>query len=610
MVVFVNIFFSKHCGGFQVAERLGRREPCAKCGLPVFIAERLLVSGRTLYHRTCFRCARCQNQLSLVNFYETEGGEYCCETCPDEVLDSSNHEDKSQVASQNDQANLDVIGHAGPEDEYSAEFELALEKSLVPHVIEVKEQPELKISKARSDFMSSQLTFPQLKGSEKLSSVSDNKETLPHPQQQDIDNSKENGCSFSSQHSALEGQNVDHASCSSSNTSSLSSVDKSGSKVCSECSIVNIVNTPPLDSVTAKCSDSKSDISSVVEDRLLLGNGVPIKVSSTSLNSVVGDKQLEARNDSAAPEDHNKEQNSSGDLSSSIVRMRLKLFEKSSNTEESTKALKTRSNNISALYQKDETSSAPLDMLITRSTSVESKDRGFVVEEGKVERQEVQNGQESSVRKTGISKEKRGFENNENVSVGLALKKESHTRITDSVEYMDAKDRIASKKLSNISDIQETDTTDIPKDTGSIKVLESGDIQTNFVLPKSVVTRQENDHTYPNELNPFGDEDDDDDNVTEHVNEQNAICKPSESEVAKEMNPFGSSDDEEMQSMVDLLTPPVPATRGRRKMLEAPKVNLNPFWSDGEEPSSEDENTGSTCSTSEKLPVPRPRTVM
>lgn len=594
-----------------MAERLGRREPCAKCGLPVFIAERLLVSGRTLYHRTCFRCARCQNQLSLVNFYETEGGEYCCETCPDEVLDSSNHEDKSQVASQNDQSNLDVIGHAGPEDEYSAEFELALEKSKVPHIIEVKEQPELKFSKARSDFMSSQLTFPQLKGSEKLSSVSGNKETLPHPQQQDIGYSKENGCSFSSQDSALEGQNVDHASCSSSNTSSLSSVDKSGSKVCSEYSIVNIVNTPPLDSVTAKCSDSKSDISTVVEDSLLLGNSVPIKVSSTSLNSVVGDKQLEARNDSAALEDHNKEQNSSGDLSSSIVRMRLKLFEKSGNSEESTKALKTRSNNISALYRKDEISSAPLDMLITRSASVESKDRGFVIEEGKVERKEVQNRQESSVCKIGISKEKRECETDENVSVGLALKKESHTRITDSIEYMDAKDRIASKKLSNISDKQETDTTDIPKDTGSIKVSESGDIQTNFALPKIIVARQKSDHTYPNELNPFGDEDEDDDNVTEHANKQNAVRKSSKSKVAEEINPFGSSDDEEeMQSMVDLPTPPVPATRGRRKMLEAPKVNLNPFWSDGEEPSSEDEHTGSTCSASEKLPVPRPRTVM
>ena len=60
-----------------------RREPCTTCGLPVFIAQRLVVNGH-LYHRTCFRCARCSAQLSLANYYETLEGVYCCETCPDE----------------------------------------------------------------------------------------------------------------------------------------------------------------------------------------------------------------------------------------------------------------------------------------------------------------------------------------------------------------------------------------------------------------------------------------------------------------------------------------------------------------------------------------------
>lgn len=60
-----------------------RRDPCAVCGLPVFLAEKLVL-GRVAYHRTCFRCARCNNQLTLGNYYETEKGQYCCETCPDE----------------------------------------------------------------------------------------------------------------------------------------------------------------------------------------------------------------------------------------------------------------------------------------------------------------------------------------------------------------------------------------------------------------------------------------------------------------------------------------------------------------------------------------------
>lgn len=61
-----------------------KREPCYKCQLPVFLAERQ-VHGSRLYHRTCLRCARCQSQLTPGSYYETEqDGEFCCETCPDE----------------------------------------------------------------------------------------------------------------------------------------------------------------------------------------------------------------------------------------------------------------------------------------------------------------------------------------------------------------------------------------------------------------------------------------------------------------------------------------------------------------------------------------------
>lgn len=68
----------------------GRRvsDLCVSCKNPVFLAERLMVNGR-LHHRVCFRCARCQSQLSLANYYETEQEQYCCETCPDEVASST-----------------------------------------------------------------------------------------------------------------------------------------------------------------------------------------------------------------------------------------------------------------------------------------------------------------------------------------------------------------------------------------------------------------------------------------------------------------------------------------------------------------------------------------
>ncbi|KAH1003211.1 MICAL-like protein 2 [Dendroctonus ponderosae] len=95
-----------------------RREPCAHCDLPVFIAERLKVDGR-VYHRACFRCARCSHPLSLANYYQTEGGEFCCEVCPDEVQPAMarplSDEEKSSMAAP---------------DLYSSHCEAALEQPL------------------------------------------------------------------------------------------------------------------------------------------------------------------------------------------------------------------------------------------------------------------------------------------------------------------------------------------------------------------------------------------------------------------------------------------------------------------------------------------------
>ena len=97
-----------------------RSEPCKMCSKPVFILERLNVSGRLL-HRTCFKCARCNNQLrycffkynfftnflkniyilfilfSIANYYETEAGAYCCEMCPDEEVIQSEVAESNKI---------------------------------------------------------------------------------------------------------------------------------------------------------------------------------------------------------------------------------------------------------------------------------------------------------------------------------------------------------------------------------------------------------------------------------------------------------------------------------------------------------------------------------
>jgi len=434
-----------------------------------------------------------------------------------------------------------------------------------------------------------------------------------------------------SHYNALEGQNIDHASYSALNTSSLNNVYKIQDKVTTKDSFVNIDNTPPYDSecnVVAKHSSAKSDIPSTVGDSLFSGSSVPSNVSSSNPNCVGGGNQLEARNNSVAPKSvHDKELKSSGDMSSSIVQIRRKLFENSGNTEENTKASKISSNNKS-IYWKDETNSAPLGLPNTRDVSVEPADGKLLVEANKVEMQENQDEQEKSVAALDISKEESKGEMLQTMEiVGLPLKDDSEPHIGDAVQGIDSKDRMANITVSGLSGMQELDKNDILKDASSIKVLEADDFQKNDILKdtssikvleaddfqtssassKSTTARKNSDCTYPSELNPFGDDDD-----TEQRNKKSVVCKPSERKMAQEMNPFGSTDDEaEMQIMVESPTPLVPVTRdGIKKVLEAPKVNLNPFWSDGEEPSSGDENADSSCSKSEKLPVPLPRTVM
>lgn len=110
----------------------GRLESCWSCRRPVFLAERLVAGGK-LRHRTCFTCVRCGHQLNLVGCYETESGDFVCETCPDEekreqqrlpspatrpsAMDTTDSTTKNKTDLSDDL-----------KDEYSLNFELELEK--------------------------------------------------------------------------------------------------------------------------------------------------------------------------------------------------------------------------------------------------------------------------------------------------------------------------------------------------------------------------------------------------------------------------------------------------------------------------------------------------
>lgn len=124
----------------------------------MFIAERLNV-GKLLYHRTCFRCARCKSQLSLANYYETENGEFCCEICPDEERAISKKVLPESVLNRSlsdEEKTANLQSYADAPDAYSTHFETALEYTLD---VDLKKNSTLTgaVGSARSNFFQSQL---------------------------------------------------------------------------------------------------------------------------------------------------------------------------------------------------------------------------------------------------------------------------------------------------------------------------------------------------------------------------------------------------------------------------------------------------------------------
>ncbi|XP_047988259.1 MICAL-like protein 1 [Leguminivora glycinivorella] len=94
-------------------------DKCAACGLPVYLAQRLIVSHK-LYHRRCFRCSKCSGHLNPKNFQVIEGSEFCCDSCKNE---------KTMPTFLN---NNDQIGMLAFHEDLSKPNELPSEEPIVP----------------------------------------------------------------------------------------------------------------------------------------------------------------------------------------------------------------------------------------------------------------------------------------------------------------------------------------------------------------------------------------------------------------------------------------------------------------------------------------------
>lgn len=461
-----------------------RREPCAKCGLPVFIAERLNV-GKQLYHRTCFRCARCSSQLTLANYYETENNQFCCETCPDEEKNLSvltkSLSDEEKSASLTKQQEID---------EYSTNFESALEYPTDPSLKTTSTITNSQFKEARSFFISS-----QVENAASVSSDSGNEEEPP-----DLPKSK-----------------------------------------------------PP---VLAKETFSDSSFPTTIVNR------------QSSLVSASG--KLEKSHDIVTKDTISAEGNTN-----SLVKARMRLFETKSDAPNETHSI---------------------------NTEVPSTDDSSCVqaEVGEEKIEEIEETIDDNV----TSNQSSNFD-----SIKIEEKTAINTEDESVITISDSDDKISitspPQNVPSLILIPDVSETTSPPD---VKLPLSPDPQ----VDKSILIEE-----YPDDLNPFGDdeeqaseqipnkldnsiissnpfEDEEDEDICSLPSPKPAIRKklrPTQGDKnippRHTLNPFEDDEDDEPKEK-----PPEPA---KRHIIPAPKISLNPFWSDDDE--KEDDK-----------PVPKPRT--
>ncbi|CAH2086413.1 unnamed protein product [Euphydryas editha] len=86
-------------------------DKCASCGLPVYLAQRLMVSQK-LYHRRCFRCSKCSGHLNPKNYHIVDSSNFSCDSCKNEKTLSkfiNNNDQIGMLAYNSDMSSSPVI---------------------------------------------------------------------------------------------------------------------------------------------------------------------------------------------------------------------------------------------------------------------------------------------------------------------------------------------------------------------------------------------------------------------------------------------------------------------------------------------------------------------
>ncbi|KAK3911043.1 MICAL-like protein 2 [Frankliniella fusca] len=576
-------------------------DSCTHCGLPVFLAERLLVgSKRALYHRTCFRCARCSAQLTLANCYETEDAGFCCETCPDEEMDKSDtsslstdrvdfsdsksesmcsaeveqktllrnlsiSDDEKSSESQPEQAG--VAAHVS--DDYSALFESTIENF------------DRGKSAARFHTGKSPLAIKNQVSNDLVSKADDLDKSLPIPYVHSGEAATEQ---------TLHLENDDELSLGQSTKEDPKSFDK-----VEELKAMSGSNEDNIDEKKFNTEDSVHNFSKNSEFRI---NQSCVSVSSdlSGVNNCTKDSKI-----------------SSADTSvTSIVKIRKMMFENESTspTQGGTTPQKTINMTVSISKTKDTISSQ-----IKESETGTGHKTGYVAESDDTEK--------------GLQKQKDFNLVSENVKL-----REPCNVVDVNVEMKNPDQPASFCETSNKNESSEcnvfmeseTVVQDFVKENDDVMdISDLANTTKPSVRPRKIITApaeveetRKGSMDYPQELNPFGDEENQEEESVSATSSFNVNKKES-------TNPFGSSEEEEEEPVVlrkksgthkpprppppnvrkplydspsSVKAPSVSPTPAQRKVIPAP-ANLNPFWSDGEEP--EDDSAS--------IPVPLPRTI-
>ncbi|XP_031837339.1 MICAL-like protein isoform X2 [Nomia melanderi] len=563
-----------------------RRESCFVCGLPVFLAEKLVVT-HLIYHRTCFRCARCNNQLTHGNYYETETGDFCCEACPDEGISSS------VIQKYNDTLTFsttlggaeesDIVTDSSDRGSFSDTKET--DQNIPSHNSVKRLQPEDAIipetvaqtSRLRMNYISNHLLSMN---SDEIVADDDTTDGESNVVEKRTTNSE-----------------ADEATCTSETAFLVN--DKFVEQEEAREESKNFCDTSlKVESQSAEETDRDSMKTDKEVQKLITSSFRAINKDNPSA--------LVTKTSNIKESIDHIDEDEDTERCLSLVQQRLKLFE-TCDKEDRVKRREKKFQNIEA-----------------QTSKAQSNGRVELISKSQVD---LKFDQEGTEEQKHLDEETKALNNNtikctDEKSIMLDIKS-SNTLDSETIELINNEGSNSVSNVRNLS-IEESEenvmrTPELSKNLDTINIdresSEDHQVDSDSVKQSSQTSGQNTmSKDYPENLNPF--KSDDEEGEDHHISVDSFKSSTASS------NPFeNEASEKEGISNEKKLSPPKPAKRNNlgntpkqqlspniqaKRRLAAPQINLNPFWSDEDD---HDSDLDYQWKTPEQMPIPKPRNI-